>query len=417
MRKSFLDNGIPVVMERMTGVRSVSIGIWVKVGARYERLDKNGISHFVEHMLFKGTKNRTQKDIAVEIDSMGGDINAFTSRENTTFYVKLLKDFTAQGIDILADIYLNSLLTEEDIKKEQEIIGEEIKMVEDTPDEYIHDLFYEDIWGKDGLGMNILGTQDSINLLARGDLVRHMDNHYGTNDIVISAAGNIDYEQILKQFNERLGFQKKKSVESITIKEEPPADFKSKVNVHKKDLSEVHLCIGVKGVKQDSMLRYPFLLLNTILGASVSSRLFQEIRENRGLAYTIYSFLSSYHDTGVFGVFAATGKKKYVEVIETILNEIKTLKDTLTEKELQRAKSQLKGSILLNMESSSGRMQNIARQEIYYGRHYPPQAIIRGIDRVKLTGIHDIIDGFLHPAPKVITVLGPASMSALKGIC
>ncbi|MBF0567834.1 MAG: insulinase family protein [Nitrospirae bacterium] len=417
MKKGFLDNGIPVVMERMTGVRSVSMGIWVKVGARYERLEKNGISHFVEHMLFKGTKNRTQKDIAIEIDSMGGDINAFTSRENTTFYVKLLKDFTSQGIDILSDIYLNSLLMEEDIKKEQEIIGEEIKMVEDTPDEYIHDLFYEDIWGKDGLGMNILGTQDSVNLLTRGDLVRHMDNHYGTNDIVISAAGNVDYEAILKSFNEKLGFQKTSSKETVIIKEEPPTQFKGSVRVHKKDLSEVHLCIGVRGVKQDSMLRYPFLLLNTIVGSGVSSRLFQEIRENRGLAYTIYSFLSSYHDTGVFGVFAATGKKKYVEVIETILNEIKSLKDTLTEKELQRAKSQLKGNILLNMESSSGRMQNIARQEIYYGRHYPPQAIIRGIDKVKLAHIHDIIDGFLHPAQKVITVLGPASLSALKGIC
>lgn len=404
-------------MERMTGVRSVSMGIWVKVGARYECLQKNGISHFVEHMLFKGTKNRTQKDIAIEIDSMGGDINAFTSRENTTFYVKLLKDFTAQGIDILSDIYLNSLLEEDDIKKEQEIIAEEIKMVEDTPDEYIHDLFYEDIWGKDGLGMNILGTQDSVNLLTRGDLVRHMDNHYGVDDIVISAAGNIDYDQILKLFNERLGFQKNHSGQRVTTDDEHPAEFKSKLNVHKKDLSEVHLCIGVKGVKQDSMLRYPFLLINTIIGSGVSSRLFQEIRENRGLAYTVYSFLSSYHDTGVFGVFAATGKKKYVEVIETILNEIKSLKDTLTEKELQRAKSQLKGNILLNMESSSGRMQNIARQEIYYGRHYPPQAIIRGIDRVKMGDIYDVIDGFLHPSQKVITILGPASSSALKGIC
>ncbi|MBF0320463.1 MAG: insulinase family protein [Nitrospirae bacterium] len=417
MKKAFLDNGIPVVMERMPGVRSVSIGIWVKVGARYETLEKNGISHFVEHMLFKGTKNRTQKDIAIEIDSIGGDINAFTSRENTTFYVKLLKDFTEQGIDILSDIYLNSLLMDEDIKKEQEIIDEEIKMVEDTPDEYIHDLFYEDIWGKNDLGMNILGTQDTINALSRDDLVRHMNNHYGTNDIVISAAGNIGYESILKLFNERLGFLKKLSKETVITKEEQTAPFKNIVKVHKKDLSEVHLCIGIKGVKQDSMLRYPFLLLNTIFGSGVSSRLFQEIRENRGLAYTIYSFLSSYHDTGVFGVFAATGKKKYVEVIETILNEIKTLKDTLTEKELQRAKSQLKGNILLNMESSSGRMQNIARQEIYYGRYYAPQAIIRGIDKVKLSHIHDIIDGFLNPSQKVITVLGPASASALRGIC
>jgi predicted Zn-dependent peptidase len=413
-KKGYLDNGIPIVMEKVEGVRSVAAGVWVKVGSRFEALGKNGISHFVEHMFFKGTKNRSQKDIAIEIDSLGGDLNAFTSRENTTFYVKLLGDYVEKGVDILADIFLNSLFREEDIEKEKEIITEEIMMVEDTPDDYIHDLFYQDIWGLKELGMPVLGTTETVSSFVREDLMSHLDSYYCHNDVVISCAGNLDFDSYLHMFNGKFGGTKDAS--SCRNKKISTPPFGKGLNVYEKDHSEVHVCIGVEGVKQDSELRYPFLVLNTIFGAGVSSRLFQEIRETRGLVYTIYSFLSSYHDTGVFGIYAGAGKKKYVEVIETVIREMASLKETIDEKEIDRAKNQLKGNLLLTLESSSGRMQNIARQEIYYGRYYPPEDIIKGIEKVGKNDVIGIIDTFLTSGGKAITVLGPATADELSAI-
>ncbi|MBF0318120.1 MAG: insulinase family protein, partial [Nitrospirae bacterium] len=346
-RKEYLQNGIPLVMEQIAGVRSVAAGIWVKVGGRYESPGNNGISHFVEHMFFKGTKTRTQKDIAIEIDSLGGDINAFTSRESTTFYVKLLSDNIKEGVDILSDIFLNSLLNDNDIAKEQEIITEEINMLQDTPEDYIHDLFYEDIWGLDSLGLPILGSVENVTSFKRSDLIRYVDRHYNTKNIVISCSGNIDFALMYDLFNGTLG--------QLRSTEQSPGPLKKTVfnnalNVHEKDHTEVHISIGTEGIKQDSVQRYPFLLLNTIFGSGISSRLFQEVRENRGLAYSIYSYLSSYHDTGVFGVSAASSKKKYIEVIDVVLKEMSSLKDTITEAEIARAKNQLKGNTLLHLE-------------------------------------------------------------------
>ncbi|MBF0563863.1 MAG: insulinase family protein [Nitrospirae bacterium] len=412
-KKVYLDNGIPLVMEKVEGVRSVAVGIWVKVGARFEAPGKNGISHFVEHMFFKGTKNRSQKAIAIEIDSLGGDLNAFTSRESTTFYVKLLSDYVEKGVDVLADIFFNSLFKEEDIEKEQEIITEEIMMVEDTPDDYIHDLFYQDIWGLEGLGMPVLGTKETVLSFGREDLLTHIASYYCHDDVVISCAGNIDFDGYLRMFNDKFGAAKSLCPKSKNMS---LSTFGTALKVYEKDHSEVHMCIGVKGVKQDSELRYPFLVLNTIFGSGVSSRLFQEVRETRGLVYTIYSFLSSYHDTGVFAVYAGAGRKKYVEVIETVIKEMASLKETITDKEIERAKNQIKGNMLMSLESSSGRMHNIARQEIYYGRYYPPEEIISGIEKVLKSDVAGIIDTFLSTGGKAVTVLGPAKAEELSGI-
>ncbi|MBF0344644.1 MAG: insulinase family protein [Nitrospirae bacterium] len=412
-RKEYLQNGIPMVMEQVAGVRSVAAGIWVKVGGRYENPLSNGLSHFLEHMFFKGTKRRSQKDIAIEIDSLGGDINAFTSRENTTFYVKLLRDYINEGVDILSDIFLNSLLNEQDIAKEQEIITEEISMLEDTPDDYIHDLFYQDIWGMDSLGLPILGSVENVTSFTRNNLLSHIGQYYNTQNTIVSCCGNIDYEEMYRMFNSTLGQIQTKQPTAETLKR--PL-FNYGTHVYEKDHAEVHMCIGTEGIKQDSVQRYPFLLLNTVFGSGISSRLFQEIRENRGLVYTIYSYLSSYHDTGVFGVYAASSKKKYIEVIDVVLKEMSSIKDTITDTEVTRAKNQLKGNLLLNLESSSSRMQNIARQEIYYQKYYTPEEIIRGIDAVRLKDVLDTIDAFLSPNKKAITVLGPASESELAGI-
>ena len=411
-KKEHLINGLPVVMEPIRNMRSVVLGIWVKVGSRHEPPDKNGISHFLEHMFFKGTKKRSAKDIAFEIDSLGGELNAFTSRENTTFYIKVLDEFLEKGLELLSDIFLNSTFPEEDIGKEKKIIKEEIKMVEDTPDDYIHDLSNQTIWGNSGLGQPVLGRRDTIKLFMKDDLISHIRKYYGTKDIVVSCAGNFETEHLLSLLNKNLGHLRRGS--------EPwrgaAPDFANKVEVFRKELSEAHICLGIKGIPQASDERYSLFTINTILGAGVSSRLFQEIREKRGLAYSIYSFIASYIDTGVWGVYAGVSRKKVREVIELILAEIYNLKDTVNETELQRAKNQLKGNIILGLESTSSRMNNIARQEIYYGKYYSPREIMNEIDSITVKQIKELIEQLVQKECFSLTIYGPVAADDLKGI-
>jgi len=411
-RKEHLINGLPVVMEPIRNMRSVVIGIWVKVGSRNEPPEKNGISHFLEHMFFKGTKKRSAKDIAFEMDSLGGELNAFTSRENTTFYVKVLDEFLEKGPQLLSDIFLNSTFPEEDIGKEKKIIKEEIKMVEDIPDDYIHDLSNQTIWGNSGLGQPVLGRRDTIKLFSKDDLISHIRKYYGTKDIVVSCAGNFETEHLLSLLNKNLGHLRRGS--------EPwrgaPPDFANKVEVFSKQLSEAHICLGIKGMPQASDERYSLFTINTILGAGVSSRLFQEIREKRGLAYSIYSFIASYIDTGVWGVYAGVSRKKVREVIELILAEIYNLKDTVNETELQRAKNQLKGNIILGLESTSSRMNNIARQEIYYGKYYSPREIMNEIDSITVRQIKELTEQLVQKECFSLTIYGPVVADDLKGI-
>jgi len=411
-KKYRLDNGIPLVTERIRNVHSVALGIWVKVGSRYELPEKNGISHFLEHMFFKGTRKRTAKDIAVDIDSIGGDLNAFTSRETTTFYVKVLDEHLHRGIDLLTDIFLHSTFPETDMEKEKSIIKEEIKMVEDTPDDYIHDLFYLSVWGEEGIGQPILGRRDTIKSFASEDLMSHVRRYYGTKDTVIACAGNFEPEKLLHELNHILGGLRRGS--------EPKTGnaplFKPVTRVYSKDLSEVHSCIGVKGIAQGSGERYALYLLNAILGAGVSSRLFQEVREKRGLAYSIYSFIASYFDTGIWGVYAGSAKKRVVEVIEIIVKEMRELKDTITHDEFTRAKDQLKGNLVLGLESTNNRMQNIARQEIYHERYFSPEEIIREIDAVTLREVKELSEKLIGQGSIALTVLGPVQPSQLTSL-
>ena len=411
-RKEHLSNGIPVVMEALKNMRSVALGIWVKVGSRNEKLDKNGISHFLEHMFFKGTIKRTAKDIAVEIDSLGGELNAFTSKENTTFYVKILDEYIEKGIELLSDIFLHSTFPEEDIEKEKRIIKEEIKMVEDTPDDYIHDLFNQTIWGNTGLGQSVLGRRETVRSFTREDLTSHIKKYYGTKDVVISCAGNFEHESLVGMLNKSLGSLRRGSEPE---KGSPPR-FESKVEIFHKELSEAHICLGVEGIPQTSEERYSLFVLNTIFGAGVSSRLFQEIREKRGLAYSIYSFIASYFDTGIWGVYAGVSRKRVGEVVELILKEMGGLKDTLNETELQRAKNHLKGNIILGLESTSSRMTNIARQEIYYGRYYSPKEIMKEVDSITLDRIKDLAGKLIRKESCSLTVHGPVPEKDLKGI-
>jgi predicted Zn-dependent peptidase len=409
-KKYHLDNGIPLVVERVENVRSVTLGIWVKVGSRYEPPEKNGVSHFLEHMFFKGTKKRSARDIAIEIDSVGGDLNAFTSREATTFYVKVLDEHIDRGIDLLTDIFLHSTFPEDEFEKEKRIIKEEIKMVEDTPDDYIHDLFYQAVWGHDGIGQSILGRRETIKSFSRDDLMDHIKKYYGTKDTVIACAGNFHPDKLIACLNHTLGGLRRGS----EPKKGKQPDFNPSTSVHSKDLSEAHICIGVEGMPLASADRYALYLLNSILGAGVSSRLFQEIREKRGLAYSIYSFMASYLDTGIWSVYAGTARKRVGEVIELIAEEMNGLKNTITDAELQRAKDQMKGNLILGLESTNNRMQNIARQEIYYGRYFSPEETLKEIDGVTLIQVKGLAERLVARGGMALTVLGPVEQAQVS---
>ena len=411
-KKEHLSNGVPVVTEALKNMRSVVVGLWVKVGSRNEPSEINGISHFLEHMFFKGTRKRTAKDIAFETDSLGGELNAFTSRETTTFYIKVLDEFLEKGLELLSDVFLNSLFPEEDIEKEKKIIKEEIKMVEDTPDDYIHDLFNQTIWGHSGIGQPVLGRRETIRIFTRDDLMAHIRKYYGVKDIVISCAGNFDHMHLMALLNKNLGNLRRGSEPERGA----PPGFQSTMHVFSKQLSEAHLCLGFKGIHHASKDRYSLFTLNTILGAGVSSRLFQEIREKRGLAYAIYSFIASYSDTGLWGIYAGVSRKKVREVIELILQEMHHLKDTITESELQRAKNQLKGNIILGLESTSSRMNNIARQEIYHGRYFSPKEIMDEVDSITLKQIKDLAELIIRKDLLALTIYGPVQEESLKGI-
>jgi predicted Zn-dependent peptidase len=410
--KAHLENGIPVVMESFRNVRSVAIGVWVKVGSRYESRSENGISHFLEHMFFKGTKKYTAKDIAVEIDTVGGDLNAFTSRENTAFYVKVLDEYLDRGINLLSEIFVHSTFPEDELEKEKKIIKEEIKMVEDTPDDYVHDLFTQTIWGREGLGQPVLGTRDTIASFTRDDIVSHIRRYYGTRDIVIACAGNFDQDQVMKMLNSRFGGLRQGA--ATKTGDIPVFRFSRKVVV--KDLSEAHVCIGVPGLSQVDEDRYALFILNTILGGSVSSRLFQEVRENRGLAYSVYSFTAMYYDTGLWGVYAGVSRKRVREVCELIVKEMLELGSTLTDDELDKAKRHLKGNMILALESTNSRMNNIARQEMYYGRYISPDEIIKSVDRVRLAEIQALSEKLIARDRFSATAFGPMEKDVLDSV-
>ena len=410
--KRYLENEIPVVMEPFKNVRSVAVGIWVKVGSRYETSEENGISHFLEHMFFKGTRKRTTKDIAVEADSIAGDLNAFTSRENTAFYIKVLDEYLGKGIDLLSDIFVNSTFPENEVEKEKKIIKEEIKMVEDTPDDYVHDLFSHMIWGNEGLGQPILGRRETIASFGREDLLTHIRRYYGSKDIVVACAGNFAPDELMGMLGRHFSSLRRGS----EPRKGSPASFRRNVKVYTKDISEAHLCIGVPGISQTSEERYTFFLLNTMLGAGVSSRLFQEIREKRGLAYSVYSFTSSYMDTGLWGVYAGVSKKRIAEVADLIIQEMLHLSDTLSENELERAKKQLKGNLILSLESTSSRMNNIARQEMYFGRYISTDEIIASIERVRLHDVRALSEKLIKKDLFAVTAYGPLQKNVLGGL-
>ncbi|HVO68069.1 MAG TPA: pitrilysin family protein [Syntrophales bacterium] len=404
--KTVLPNGIRIVSEEIKHVRSISIGVWVQSGSRYEDRTINGTAHFIEHMLFKGTKNRSSFDIASAIDSVGGIINAFTGKELTSFYIKIPDYHLAMAVDLLADIFINSRFDEEEIIKEQSVILQEIKMVEDSPDDYIHDFFESVFWNGHPLGLSVLGTRDLISTLNRETLVAFFNDRYKGDNLVLAAAGNLKHDEFVDLVNRTFGSMSGKSLKSQT--NEPV--ISSKTAVVKKDLEQVHVIIGTVAPSAINPKRYSSFILNAILGGSMSSRLFQEIREKRGLAYAIHSYLNPYSDAGFLGIYAGTGKDRLQIVISLILEELKRLRDyQLTEKEMTQAKELIKGNFLLSMESTDNRMIKLAKNEIFFGRFIPAEDITAFVDAVSAEDVRNMAVEIFNPGNISLVAMGMIS--------
>ncbi|MFQ5961744.1 MAG: M16 family metallopeptidase, partial [Candidatus Methylomirabilales bacterium] len=410
--KEVLDNGLVILTEKMPAVRSVSIGVWIQVGSRLEEQGQAGISHFIEHMVFKGTEKRTAEEIATAIDSVGGVLDAFTSREYTCFNAKVLGEHVPLAMDLLADLVLHARLDPADVEREREVILQEIKMVEDAPDDQIHDLFTQTTWGNHPLGRPILGKRETLRQIGRDEIAHYMDCHYRPDRAIISAAGDLDHQHVVDlvtaAFGGWGGFARRDPMS-------PPMSRNTVVN-ESRDLSQVHLCLGVSGLPYPHQDRYTLSVLNTILGGGMSSRLFQEIREKRGLVYSIYSYTASYRDGGLIVVYAGTSSDHYQEVVDLIQGAFRAIQgEPVGSTEFRRAKEQLKGNLLLALESTGSRMTRLAKMHMYFDRCFGLEEIIQGIEAVTPERLHQLtqslFDGgsctltsigrILHPSPSV----------------
>ena len=410
MNKYQLKNGLRVMIESIPGVRSVSFGIWVKTGSRYESLDNNGISHFIEHMLFKGTERRSAKDIADRFDGIGGNVNAFTSKEYTCYYAKVLDQHLPIAVDILADMFFNSQLADEELAKEKNVILEEIAMYEDTPDDTVHDLASSAALGDHPLAYSILGTADRLNAMGSADLRKYMKERYRVDNTVISIAGNVG-EDVLDLLEAHFGGFETTGAEPAVG---APA-FRSDALFHQKKTEQNHLCLTFPGVSIQAQNMYAMILLNNTIGGGMSSRLFQEIREKRGLAYSVYSYHTSYADSGLFTVYAGTAPKQTRDVYDLtmeLLNDIAA--KGLSEAEITRGKEQLKGNLILSLESTSSRMNRLGKNELMLGRHYSMDEMLERIDRVSLNDVNEMIHNMMEQ-PCAIALVG-SNDKALTGI-
>src|SRR3989440_2425203 len=380
IRRTVLPNGLTVISEQMPHIRSVSIGIWVKTGSRHEDSELNGISHFVEHMVFKGTTNRTAQDIARQVDSIGGNMDAFTAKECICFNMKVLDEHLPVAMDVLSDLVLNPIFEPKDIMRERGVILEEIKMDEDSPDYLVHEIFTQNFWKDHPLGKPILGTKETVRRFEKPALLDFYGQRFAPGNLIICAAGNLKHAQFVELVNKHFAQMqpKKNGFHSPQPKIVPRIIMRNK-----KALEQVQICVGVPSHPIAHGKRYASYILNTLLGGGMSSRLFQNIRERQGLAYAIYSDLSPYRDTGCLSVYAGTSRESAAKVVRSVVSEFRKLKsDAVSGEELRRAKDQLKGSLMLSLESSTARMSNLARQEMYFDRFYTLDELIEKIESV-----------------------------------
>ena len=406
IRRTVLPNGLLVLTESIPHVRSVSMGVWIASGSRDEPLELNGISHFVEHMVFKGTTTRNAQQFAREVDSIGGNLDAFTGKENIGFNIKVLDENIAPALELLADLVLHPTFTPEDINREQGVILEEIKMDEDSPDYLVHETFTQKFWKGNGLGRPTLGTVKSVSSFTQPAVFDFYNSRFTPRNMVFSAAGNLDHDRFVAQVAER--FEGLAASSGTPLAKLPaPATFANITLKRKKSLEQVQLCLGVPAPPIDSSDRYAIYLLNSMLGGGMSSRLFQTIREDRGLAYSIYAETSPFRDTGSLSIYAGTSAAKIAEVLRLTLAELRRLKeDTVPEAELKRAKDQLKSNIVLGLESSSSRMSNLARQEMYFKRFFSVDEIVSAVEAVTAADILSLARQLFRPEAIALTVLG-----------
>ena len=407
--KTVLDNGIRIVSHEMPDHRSVSLGIWVENGSRHESETENGLSHFIEHLLFKGTERRSAAQIAEEMDAVGGVINAFTSKEHTCYYAKVLDENLPLAIDLLTDIFLHSSFDAEEIERERSVILQEISQAEDTPDDYVHDLFNLDFFKNHPIGRPICGSGETVNSFQREDIVGFFKSRYRPRRVIVSTAGNFRHPALVEEMAARLGsvFDEDRQGGALTANGETVPEMGSGVFPHTKSLEQVHLCLGVAGISQAHPKRYVAYVLNTLLGGGMSSRLFQEIREKRGKAYSVYSFSSSYKDVGYLGVYAGTSLESTEEVVELILKELEKLAaGEIKDDELRRTQGQLVGSMMLGLESTDSWMSHIARNEIYFGKSVTTEEICQKIRAVSRDDVIELADKLFAKGAMTLTLLG-----------
>ena len=400
-----LANGLVVITETMQHVRSVSVGIWVRNGSRREVLSENGLAHFMEHMVFKGTERRSAEDIAREMDSVGGMLDAFTSKEQICFNAKVLDEQLPIAFDVIADLVLRPKFDSEDVRKERQVVLEEIKMDLDNPEYLLHDIFTRGFWPAHSLGRPILGTPETVRKFDQEALRNRFQNWFAPDHILVTAAGNITHNQVLELVEKEFGH-----LRPVGGREEDPApSTAAPINLEtKRDLEQVHICVGVPSLPLAHQRRFGVAVLNNLLGGGMSSRLFQNIREKQGLAYAVFSELTPYSDTGLLSVYAGTGKETIGKVLDLTVAEFRAMKESpVSEDELLRAKNHLKGSLMLSLESTSSRMSNLARQELYFHRFSSLDEILASIEAVTREEVQTLAQEFFKPEQIAVTVLGP----------
>jgi predicted Zn-dependent peptidase len=405
VRKQVFSNGLVAVTETMPHVRSVSVGVWIRNGSRREAPDENGLAHFMEHMVFKGTERRSAEAIAREMDSVGGMLDAFTSKEQICFNVKVLDEHLPIAFDVMSDLVLRPLFDSDDVRKERQVVLEEIKMDMDNPEYLLHELFTRGFWPEHPLGRPILGTPDTVRNFSRETLQMRFREWFAPDHLVITAAGNVAHEQLLELVDREFGGLRP----SGALEEHTPPQTSAPIQLEtKRDLEQVHLCIGVPSLPLAHDRRFGVAVLNNLLGGGMSSRLFQNIREKQGLAYAVFSEITPYSDAGMFTVYAGTAKETIGKVIDLTVAEFRAMKESpVTEEELLRAKNHLKGSLMLSLESTSSRMSNLARQELYFGRFFSLDEILACIEAVTREEVQALANEFFRPEQISATVLGP----------
>ena len=401
--RDVLPNGLRLLTEQMPHVRSVSIGVWLTRGSRHEPAEHAGVAHFVEHMLFKGTVSRSAEDIAQAIDSIGGQMDAFTAKEYASYYIKVLDEHLPLAVDVLADIVLRPAFSPDDIQREKKVVLEEIKMVEDTPDDLVHELFTEHFWEGHPLGRPILGVPETVGALTPETLRSYFTNTYSASNLIVSAVGNIEHARVRELVNRHFG---NLGATENGLHDAPPRVI-PQVVIRNKELEQSHVCLGTSAYRQDHENRYASYVLNTVLGGSMSSRLFQNVREKRGLAYAVFSGLSAYRDAGSVTVYAGCANSAVGELVDVVVGELRRMKEEPPpEAELRRAKDHLKGSLMLNLESTSSRMSHLARQEIYFDRQFGLDETLEGVERVAREDVQRVAHDLFANDALAATVLG-----------